>query len=118
MHTVNWGILGPGDIAHNFADGLNEADNGRLLAIASRDGGRRQQFGDRYAIAADKRFDSYAALLADPDVDAVYISLPHPFHAQLSIDALRAGKHVLCEKPASLGAGEVTVRSRSSVEVQ
>jgi predicted dehydrogenase len=105
--TIRWGIIGPGAIAHNYADGLAQTKAGRLVAIASRDVARRQAFGDQYAIAPAQRFDSYAGLLADPGVDAVYISTPHPWHAELSIAALRAGKHVLCEKPAGMNAAEV-----------
>jgi predicted dehydrogenase/aryl-alcohol dehydrogenase-like predicted oxidoreductase len=106
--TIRWGILGPGAIAHNYADGLAQATSGKLTAIASRDVTRRKAFGDRYAIAEGKRYGDYAALLADPEVDAVYVSTPHPWHAELSIQALRAGKHVLCEKPAGMNAAEVT----------
>ncbi len=105
--TLRWGIIGPGAIAHNFADGLAQTDAGTLVAIASRDAARRQSFGDAYAIAPEGRHATYAALLADPQVDAVYVSTPHPWHAELSIAALRAGKHVLCEKPAGMNAAEV-----------
>ena len=105
--TIRWGIIGPGAIAHNYADGLAQATAGRLVAIAGRDQARRDAFGDAYGIAADKRHDSYAALMADPEVDAIYISTPHPWHAELSIAALRAGKHLLCEKPAGMNSAEV-----------
>ncbi len=108
MATVTWGIIGPGAIAHNFADGLAQAAAGRLLAIASRDAGRRAAFGDKYSIAADKRYADYASILADPAIEAIYVSTPHPWHAELSIMALRAGKAVLCEKPAGMNAAEVT----------
>lgn len=106
--TSTWGIIGPGSIANNFADGLKESTGGTLVAIAGRDPARRAAFGDKYAIAADKRFADAAALLADPDVQAVYVSTPHPWHAELSIAALRAGKHVLTEKPGGMNAAEVT----------
>ncbi len=106
--TLRWGIIGPGSIANNFADGLAQSVSGRLAAIASRDAVRRQSFGDKYKIDAAKRHATYAAILADEDVDAIYISTPHPFHAELSIAALRAGKHVLCEKPAGMNGAEVT----------
>ena len=69
-------------------------------------GGRR--LATATPIAADKRYADHAALLADPDVDAVYVSTPHPWHAELSIAALRAGKHVLTEKPGGMNAAEVT----------
>ena len=108
MAIVRWGIIGPGMIAHNFADGLKEAPSGMLAAIASRSPERLKGFGDEYGINSGKRHRTYEALLADPEVDAVYISTPHPFHAELSIAALRAGKAVLCEKPAGMNAAEVT----------
>ena len=107
MGAIRWGIIGPGAIAHNFADGLAQTAAGQLVAIASRDAGRRAAFGDAYAIAADRRYAGYEAILADADIDAIYISTPHPWHADLSIRALRAGKAVLCEKPAGLNAAEV-----------
>ncbi|MHA1158591.1 MAG: aldo/keto reductase [Alphaproteobacteria bacterium] len=108
MDQARWGIIGPGAIAHNFADGLKEAPSGKLVAIASRNEARRGEFGDAYGIAAEQRYADYAALAADPDVDALYISTPHPFHAELAIMAMRAGKGVLCEKPAGMSAGQVT----------
>lgn len=106
--TTTWGIIGPGSIANNFADGLKESPNARLLAIAGRDPVRRGAFGDKYAVAGGKRYSDAAALLADPEVQAVYVSTPHPWHAELSIAALRAGKAVLCEKPGGMNAAEVT----------
>ncbi len=108
MAETRWGIIGPGAIAHNFADGLKEAPSGRLVAIASRSDERRASFGDAYGIAADKRYATYEDLAADPEIDAVYIATPHPFHAELAIMAMRAGKAVLVEKPAGLSAGQVT----------
>ncbi len=107
MTQTRWGIIGPGSIAHNFADGLKEAPSGTLVAIASRDESRRQSFGDEYGIAPDKRYGDYATLSADPDIDTIYICTPHPFHAELSVMAMRAGKSVLCEKPAGMCAAQV-----------
>ncbi len=106
MASVRWGIVGPGSIAQNFADGMAQATSGRLVAVTGRDAARRDAFADRNAITT--RHADAAALFADPGVDAVYISTPHPAHAQLSIAALRAGKHVLCEKPGGMNAAEVT----------
>lgn len=103
--TIRWGIIGPGAIANNFADGLAQSVSGKLVAVAGRDAARRQAFAAKYGLAI--QHDSYAALMADSSVDAVYISTPHPWHAELSIAALRAGKHVLCEKPAGMNAAEV-----------
>ena len=108
MKQTRWGILGPGSIAHNFADGLKEGASGALLAISSRNSERLRQFGDQYRIAASKRYASYEALAADPDIDAIYVSTPHPWHAEFAIMAMRQGKAVLCEKPAGMNAAEVT----------
>ena len=108
MTTVSWGIIGPGTIAENFATGLAQTDTGRLVAIASRSAARRAAFGDRHAISAAMRYATYAALIADPAVQAVYIATPHPFHAEQALMAIRAGKAVLVEKPAGLNEAEVT----------
>ncbi len=107
MKTVTWGIIGPGTIAENFATGLSQTETGRLLAIASRDATRRKAFGDKHDVAEAKRYDSYEALVADPQVDAIYVSTPHPFHAEQALLAIRAGKAVLVEKPAGLNEAEV-----------
>lgn len=104
---VNWGILGPGQIAGNFADGLVQSSLGRLAAVASRDEARLASFGARYALRPEALHGSYASLLSDPRVDAVYIATPHPFHADLAHQALAAGKAVLVEKPMGVSLAEV-----------
>lgn len=108
MARAGWGIIGPGSIAHNFADGLAQCASGRLVAIAGRNDERRDRFGDAYGVEAIHRHRTTAALLADPAVDAVYIATPHPWHAALAIECLHAGKPVLVEKPAGMTAAEVT----------
>jgi predicted dehydrogenase/aryl-alcohol dehydrogenase-like predicted oxidoreductase len=105
--AISWGIIGPGSIANNFADGLAQSTQGRLVAIAGRDASRREAFGTKYKIDPAKRYANHADLLADKSVDAIYVSTPHPWHAELAIAALRAGKHVLCEKPAGMNSAEV-----------
>lgn len=107
MTQIRWGIIGPGAIAHNFADGLKEAPSATLLAVAGRNDERRNAFGDTYAIDPSRRYADHGHLCSDPDIDAVYISTPHPFHAELAISAMRAGKPVLCEKPAGVTAEQV-----------
>jgi len=104
---IGWAILGPGGIAANFAQGLAECDSGRLVAVAGRDAGRRDAFGRRFGVAANRRHAHLDSLLWDREVEAVYIATPHPFHAELAIRAMRAGRHVLVEKPAGLVPGEV-----------
>ena len=97
MRTVRWGIIGTGGIAGAFAREFPHIDNGRVVAVASRSQDRARAFADEHGI--EGAHGAYADLYADPDVDAVYVATPHTLHAENSIDALRAGKAVLCEKP-------------------
>ncbi len=102
MSQIRWGIIGPGSIANNFADALNESYSGKLKGIASLNDKRREEFGNKYNIEDKFRFQNYDLLLNSSDIDAVYISTPHTLHAELSIKAAGKGKHVLCEKPAAV----------------
>jgi len=102
--TLRWGVIGPGTIAHKFAEGLTDAPSGVLYAAASRDLERAEAFIQKHG--GEKAYDHYQALLDDPKVDAVYIATPHPMHAEWAIKAARAGKHILCEKPIALNLGE------------
>ncbi len=98
---LRWGILGAGNIAGAFASHLPKSDTGTLVAVASRSQDKAQAFADKHAKDA-RAHGSYEALLKDADVDAVYVATPHPQHAEWTIKLLRAGKHVLCEKPLAL----------------
>jgi predicted dehydrogenase/aryl-alcohol dehydrogenase-like predicted oxidoreductase len=98
--ALRWGIAGTGRIAGAFARGLARSRTGRLVAAGSRTQARADAFGDEFAVP--NRHGSYEALLADDQVDAVYIATPHPGHAELAIRAAEAGKHVLCEKPLAM----------------
>ncbi|RZJ47702.1 MAG: Gfo/Idh/MocA family oxidoreductase [Flavobacterium sp.] len=97
---VKWGIIGLGNIANQFATDLLLLENAELVAVASRDGDKANEFAQKYN--CQKAYDSYEALFADEQVDIVYIATPHDSHAALSIQALENGKHVLCEKPIAL----------------
>jgi D-xylose 1-dehydrogenase (NADP+, D-xylono-1,5-lactone-forming) len=100
---LRWGILGTGMIAHKFAADLPHSLHGTLAASAS----RSQQAADAFAqIHGGDALPSYQQLIDRPDVDAIYISLPNGLHAQWSIAALQAGKHVLCEKPIARSEAE------------
>ena len=101
---LTWGILGTGTIAGTFARGLTSSQTGELLAVGSRTQASANAFGEKWNIV--HRHGSYEALLADKDVQAIYISTPHPLHAEWAIKAAEAGKHVLCEKPIGLNAAE------------
>ena len=102
MNKIRWGIIGPGSIANNFADALKDSYSGELKAIASLNDHRRKNFGDKYEISDDLRFNSYENLLNSELVDAVYISTPHTLHADITIKAAGKGKHILCEKPGAV----------------
>jgi predicted dehydrogenase/aryl-alcohol dehydrogenase-like predicted oxidoreductase len=101
---LQWGMIGTGSIAHAFAEGLAESKTGKLIAVGSRTQESAERFGDEFGVAT--RHGSYEALLADGAVEAVYISTPHPMHAQWAIRAAEAGKHILCEKPLALNYAE------------
>ncbi|UXT42681.1 Gfo/Idh/MocA family oxidoreductase [Agrobacterium tumefaciens] len=98
---IRWGIIGPGTIARTFADGIAHSRTGRLEAIATRNPDKP---GLAEAFAGARIIHGYDALLADPDIDAVYIATPHTGHAEWAIKAIRAGKNVLVEKPIALSA--------------
>lgn len=103
--AIRWGILGPGNIAHRFAEGLSVLPDARLIAVGSRSREKAEKFASRFNIP--HRHGSYVDLANDPDVDAIYVSTPHPFHKESSILCLKAGKAVLCEKPLAVNAREV-----------
>ena len=100
---IRWGIIGPGSIAKAFRGGLEGSQHGVLAAIASRNPDRPGLAGD---FPGARIVHGYDALLADKDIDAVYIAVPHTGHAEWAIKAAAAGKHVLVEKPFALSAHE------------
>ena len=100
---VNWGIIGPGTIARTFAGGIAHSETGKLVAIGTRDPnkpGLAEQFPGARIVAG------YQALIDDAEVEAIYIATPHVGHAEWAIKAIRAGKHVLVEKPIALSSFE------------
>jgi len=101
---LNWGLIGAGGIARVFANGMRFSKTGRIVAVASQTAGKAEQLAGDFGIP--KAYPSYAALLADGDVQAVYISTIHPFHAACAIQAAEAGKHILVEKPIAMNASE------------
>ena len=105
MDALRWGILSTADIARTkVVPGMRSARRCDIVAIASREAGRADTVAAELGIP--RAHASYQALLADPEVDAVYIPLPNHLHAEWSIAAARAGKHVLCEKPLALTADD------------
>ena len=110
----NWGLLSTAKINRALIKPLNASKRTRLLAVAS----RNQFSADAYAREwrIPRAHGSYEALLADPEIDVIYNSLPNHLHAEWTIKALRAGKHVLCEKPLGLSLEEVDAMIRASHE--
>lgn len=101
VQQIRWGIIGPGTIARTFAEGIAHSATGRLVAVATRNTDK-PGLGD--AFPGVRIVKGYDRLLADPEVDAIYVATPHPSHAEWAIKATRAGKHVLVEKPMALSA--------------
>jgi len=102
--TLYWGILGTGLIAGVFANGVKQSQTGTLVAVGSRSQAAADTFAETWHIP--HRYSRYEDVLADQSVQAVYLALPHPFHAEWAIKAAEAGKHVLCEKPIALNHAE------------
>jgi len=110
---IRWGVLGCARIAEKaFIPGVAKSPNGVLGAIAARDPARAEDWARRFGFARARR--TYQDLVDDPGIDAIYNPLPNDLHAEWSIRALRAGKHVLCEKPMALNAPEVLAMIRTA----
>ena len=102
---VKWGILSTADINRKVIPGAHESPKVDLVGVASRDRARAEAYAQKWAI--ERAYGSYEELLADPEIEAVYIPLPNTMHCEWSIRAVEAGKHVLCEKPMSRDPAEV-----------
>ena len=121
MNTIRWGVLGVAKIATaKVIPAMQRGERTTVTAIASRDRAKAKHAAESLGI--DKAYGSYDELLADPDIDAVYIPLPNHLHVQWAIRAAERGKHVLCEKPIALTAAEarelLRVRDRTGVRMQ
>lgn len=103
--VIRWGILGTGGISHQFARGLSSLTDGKLVAVGSRTLESAEKFAKEFG--ADRAHEGYDALANDPDMDAIYIGVPHPYHFENAMRCLNAGKPVLCEKPFTINAGEL-----------
>jgi predicted dehydrogenase/aryl-alcohol dehydrogenase-like predicted oxidoreductase len=102
---LKWGIIGTGNIAKAFAKGVAKSQTGEIVAVGSRSRESADKFADEFKIGA--RHASYDALLADKNVQAVYIATPHPLHAEWAVKSAEAGKHILCEKPLGINQYQV-----------
>ena len=121
MQTLRWGVLGIAGIAtKKVIPGLQRGSLTEVVAIASRDRAKADAAAETLGIP--RAYGSYEALIADPEVDAVYIPLPNHLHVEWTTRAAEAGKHVLCEKPIALNAAEartlLEVRDRTGRIIQ
>lgn len=114
VKLVRWGILACGNIANAFAGAVNEIEGCVLHAVAARDADKAQAFAQKHG--ATRAYGSYEAMLADPEVDAVYIATLHPFHLEWIAHSVKAGKHVLCEKPLTMNLREAKQAQKIATE--
>jgi xylose dehydrogenase (NAD/NADP) len=114
QRTLNWGLLSTARINRALIAPLHASQRTTLLAVASRSESTAQAFAREWNIP--RAYGSYDSLLADPDIDVIYNPLPNHLHAEWTIRALRAGKHVLCEKPFALSLAEVDAMIAASKE--
>ena len=114
--TFRWGIAGTGRIASDFVDGLRQVPDADVVAVCSRDDKKAKEFADRRAIP--RSYGSYEALAQDSNVDIVYVATPNSRHRSDTEMYLRAGKHVLCEKPFALNLAEAKSMVRTARETK
>lgn len=105
--STRWGILATGRIAHKLADAVVASDTSELTAVGSRSQAAADAFAKEYGLSPEGSHGTYEGLLEDDNVDVIYVSTPHPMHAEWTIKALEAGKAVLCEKPMGVNHPEV-----------
>ncbi len=110
--VYNWGILAPGNIARKFATELQQLDNARVYAVGSRNAQRAKEFADEFG--AERYYDNYYDLIADPEVDIIYIASPHALHAEHALLCLNLKKPVLCEKALGINQNEVELMVESA----
>ena len=115
MTSIKWGVMGTADIARGQTiPAMKKAAGCDLYAIAGRNPEKARQFQQKFGF--EKAYDSYDALLADPQVEAVYIPLPNSLHCEWTIRALNAKKHVLCEKPLAVSKAQAESMFRAAEE--
>tara|TARA_B100000989_G_scaffold163983_1_gene122494 strand:+ start:133 stop:1170 length:1038 start_codon:yes stop_codon:yes gene_type:complete len=106
MKKINWGIIGLGNIAHEFSKAFAETNNARLLAISSKDKNKLKKFKLQYNIDSKFSFNNYQDLINCDEVDIVYIALPNSLHKQWILNAIKNKKNILVEKPATINFSE------------
>lgn len=104
QRKIRWGIVGAGRIAQAFVKDMAFVTNAEVSAVAARNLEHAKSFATEFHIP--KAYGSYAELFADVDVDAIYIATPHNLHFEQALLAMKAGKHILCEKPVTVSSDE------------
>lgn len=104
--TIHWAFAGTGGITNAFIRGLKNAEGADPAAIVSRSRDRAERFAAKYGV--EKTYTDFDAMLDDAKIDIVYLGVPHSAHKELALKAFKAGKAVLCEKPAAINAAELT----------
>jgi len=115
VREIRWGIVGPGRIAEKLVRDFAVVDGARALAVASRSADRAADFARRHGL--ERAYGSYAEIVADPDIDVLYLATPHPMHHALAVAGLEAGKALLVEKAftaTTRGAEEIVDLARST----
>ena len=106
MKKINWGIIGLGNIAHEFSKAFAETKNAKLLAIASKDENKLKRFRQQFNVDLKFSFKNYQDLIDCDEVDIVYIALPNSLHKQWILNAIKNKKNILVEKPATINFSE------------
>ena len=107
MKKVNWGIIGLGNAALEFAKSFERVTNGQLVAIASKNEHKLKQFQEKFKINKERSFKNYEDLLSSKEVEAIYISLPNSSHYKWSVNCIKKNKRLLVEKPATINLQEI-----------
>lgn len=107
MKTINWGIIGLGNIANKFAQAITKMNDTQLVAVASRTKEKSEKFGNSYGVSKEKSYGSYEEILMDKEIHAIYIAVPNSMHKELSLLCLKNKKAVLCEKPVTMNEKEI-----------
>ena len=115
MPKIRWGLPSTANINRRLIPAIRASERGELVAVASRSQSRADEYARQWEIPS--AFGSYQAMLESDQLDAVYISLPNHLHAEWSIRALQAGKHVLCEKPLAVSVEEVDQLNNTSTVI-
>jgi predicted dehydrogenase len=110
--VLNWGFIGSGRIAERIMPAFLQIPDMHVLAVNGRDSGKSRAFCARWNI--ERVYDSLDEMLADSDIDIIYIATPHLVHHEHTVSALRAGKHVLCEKPMAMSGAETEDMAREA----